>query len=86
MNLVTFLGNEKGSGYIKRSISEWSPVQAGLSSLGEPAGVTAATQVIKKDKEAGNKVSGHGTMRHQRHRTVNMTGYVNICMCNHVVN
>jgi len=47
MNLVTFLGNEKESGYIKRSISEWSPVQTDLSSLGEPPGVIAATKKKK---------------------------------------
>lgn len=78
MNLVAFLGNEKESGYIKRSISEWSAVQAGLSSLGEPAGVMAATGIqIKraqiKDKEEGNKVLRHGTARRQTYRTVNMT-------------
>lgn len=50
MNLVTFLGNEKESGYMKRSISERSPVQAGLSSLGEPPGVIAATEIKERAK------------------------------------
>lgn len=75
MNLVTFLGNEKESGYIKRSISEWSSAQAGRSSLGEPAGVIAATGIKKtkrKDMEGGNMVSGHGTVRRHTYRTVNI--------------
>ncbi len=76
MNLVTFLRNEKESGYIKRSISEWSPAQAGLSSLGA-ACRTDSSYINKKrakikDKEGGNKVLRHETARRQRYKTVSM--------------
>ena len=87
VNLVTFLGNEKESGYIKRYVSELSPVQAGLCSLGKPAGLIAATEIKKrakiKDEEGGNKVSWHGTARRQRYKTVNMAVQF---YCNHAVN
>lgn len=61
-------GGKKKSGYIRRSISEWSAVQAGLFK-GEPPGATAATGIkraLNKDKEGGNKVSGHRAVRRRR--------------------